>query len=107
MTFYWLDTRFLRLIDLETTVDDVLTFITALRIHMSKCKEDKVENKLIYLWLLLRRTHSFRHGAALLPALATPGNSKREGLLSPRFMSSYYATNTLSCYHGNTGNSNY
>lgn len=58
--------------------------------------KDKVENKLIYLRLLLRRTHSFGRGAALLPALATPDNSKQEGLLSQRSMSSYYATNTLS-----------
>lgn len=107
LNFYWLDTRLLRLIDLETTTDDVLTFITAARIHTSECKEDKVENKLIYLRLLLRRTHSFGHGAALLPALATPDNSKREGLLSQRFMSSYYATNMLSWYHGNAGGSNY
>lgn len=70
------------LIDLEMTTDDVLTFITAVRIHTRECKEDKVENKLIYLRLHLRRTHSFGNGAALLPALATPDNSKREGLLS-------------------------
>lgn len=93
MTFYWLDTR---LIDLETTTDDVLTLITAARIHTSECKEDKVENNLIYLRLLLRGIHRFGYRAALLPALATHDNHKREGLLSRRFMPSYYATNRLS-----------